>query len=923
MRNRMLAMLPLWVACIACATAQTRDTTPPSTPARLEATAQSPSQVLLTWNAANDANGVPLYKVFRNGAEAASASTNAHSDPGLVPGTRYVYRVAGVDPSGNVSALSAEVSVTTPPSNAFAVGDLVRTLRATEVRSAASSTATLLGSAPAGATGTVIAESASANGVAWWRIDYADAALADGWSAEASLERAGLSHAGNVTQIRALHRNGQTFITWHDAEEGQAGEKYRYTVYRSAQPITAANLVSAQRIASDVMHHSGKRIGHAFNLADRRNPAKPMAVLEQGGEQLPLWSGVLAYTAKASASAYYAVVARNTQTGQDLPLVAGSNSLANPVAEQVAALQPIPLWRAADVAPSVAISGEQGLPLMLSLHASAGVGLPAPADADAYLYYGTDAMGWQTGMQGSFGMQEFNAGQGYGFRVLKLQSSDAIVHPSGENAVETLWFGYNAVPQNSTDPLPRAHPYTENRLDWMLQWAVSRYGADPNRIYSEGYSMGGWGTVSYALRRPDRFAAVFPILPRTRQTALLNLAPGQPGYINKSSGANPLMPDGSTPYFDRMDSVAHVASRHDDLPFIGWAIGRQDGFATWGEQVAFVQALKANRHGFAFAWNNGDHSGGLAPIAQIRQYYPANLFARNKSYPAFSNSSIDSNIGDGSPTSGDLEGGINLGFRWSNLVDEPGQWSASVSNDLARAPMTVDITPRRAQQFKLVAGDQIRWTNSAGGSGTVTADAWKLATVTGIVIRPGTASVITLTKTTASAFDFALTVPGTATVAAGQSVDSSLAATLTSGVSTAVGFAASGLPAGASATFSATSCTPQCTTTLTLSTTAATPVGNHPVTLTATGGGLTRSASLMLTVTAATVAPAPDPIVSPPPPPPPSTGTSSPTPTPPNTSGTQADGTAGGSWSWSASLLLLLILGALHRVQPVREGDKP
>ncbi len=45
-----------------------------------------------------------------------------------------------------------------------------------------------------------------------------------------------------VKGIKAQYRNGQTFITWQDAAEGEAGMNYRYTVYSSDKPITEVPL---------------------------------------------------------------------------------------------------------------------------------------------------------------------------------------------------------------------------------------------------------------------------------------------------------------------------------------------------------------------------------------------------------------------------------------------------------------------------------------------------------------------------------------------------------------------------------------------------------------------------------------------------------------------------------------------------------
>jgi len=580
-----------------------------------------------------------------------------------------------------------------------------------------------------------------------------------------------LPAAAAVSDIKTLHRNGQTFVTWMDAETGTAGAKYRYTLYRSTSPITAATLSGAQGVATGILPFSGKRFGYAFNMADRTDAAKPMAIIQEGGSSLPLWSGLAVHTAQVNGSAYYAVVARDTVAGVDQPLVAGQNATTTPVLEAVAPLQPIQLHTAASVYPGVAITGQQGLPLLLSLHASSAGGGPPDERSDYYELFGNASMGYHDGLQTAFGVQEWRLPAG---NQLRLVARDTLVHPNGAQGFETFWFGYHVVPQwSAASAAPRAYPYTETRLDWMLQWAIARYGADPNRIYAEGTSMGGWGTMSYALRRPERFAALFPMLPRMRHLAVPNLVPGSPTSFTKAAGANPLMPDDTTRYFDRMDAVAYVAARHDDLPFIGWSIGRKDGYATWIEQVDFVKAMKANHHGFAFAWNNGNHSTGIEPMTIVRQDYRPELFARNKSYPAFGNSSIDDDLGNGDPANGALVGGINLGFAWDDIIDQPQQWSVRLSNRLAQARMTVDVTPRRLQQFKLNPGEQVSWTNSAGGSGVATADAWGLVTIAAVGIDPGQPSVLSLAKI-ASGDTTAPTVPAGLTAVAVSSAQINL-----------------------------------------------------------------------------------------------------------------------------------------------------
>ncbi|MCU0294290.1 MAG: hypothetical protein MUF10_20275, partial [Thermoanaerobaculaceae bacterium] len=47
------------------------------------------------------------------------------------------------------------------------------------------------------------------------------------------------------TALQAVHRSGQTFLTWSERVD-MTGERYR--VYRHSSPITATNLGSARRL---------------------------------------------------------------------------------------------------------------------------------------------------------------------------------------------------------------------------------------------------------------------------------------------------------------------------------------------------------------------------------------------------------------------------------------------------------------------------------------------------------------------------------------------------------------------------------------------------------------------------------------------------------------------------------------------------
>jgi len=541
-----------------------------------------------------------------------------------------------------------------------------------------------------------------------------------------------------VAAIRAAHRHGQTFVTWKDVAEGEEASKFRYSLYRSDQPITADNLDKAELCYHGVLYNSAKLFGHAFNLKDRLDPAKPYAIIEEAGKPLPAWSGLAVHTVQKAGKAYYAVVATDDKLKPVSVVVPGKSATTEAVDEKPGPIQPIKLYDSKERKTYVAqtsITGQKGLPLSVSLHGSQGAVGPAGEWVDYYLYFGTPAMGHRDGLPGVFTVQENRDKNGNG---LLLRPRDAIEHPSGRGAFETMWLGYYCVPQGAKHTEPRYYPFTENRLLWMIDWAVRRYEADPLRVSMGGSSMGGLGSINVGFRHPELFVAVYPT------TAPFLWWPPSSLHGNQGRDTKALMADGKTSYLDYTNSPRFAAERHEDMPFLGWAVGRRDPNHNWQEYIDMVKALTANHHGFAFSWNDGGHSEGGRALGPITRYYPAAKFARNRSYPAFGNSSLDHDLGKGGKEDGAREGGINLGFDWKDVIDEENKWSIAVSNELAKEAMTVDVTPRRCQKFKLKPGAECKWTTSTGASGTVAADQWGLVTVPKVVIKAEMGTVLTI-----------------------------------------------------------------------------------------------------------------------------------------------------------------------------------
>jgi glucose/arabinose dehydrogenase/chitodextrinase len=95
------------------ATAAVADTTPPSVPAGLTATAVSATQINLSWNASTDNVAVTGYQIFRNGTQIGTSTTTTFNNTGLSPSTSYSYTVRAVDAAANPSGQSAPASATT------------------------------------------------------------------------------------------------------------------------------------------------------------------------------------------------------------------------------------------------------------------------------------------------------------------------------------------------------------------------------------------------------------------------------------------------------------------------------------------------------------------------------------------------------------------------------------------------------------------------------------------------------------------------------------------------------------------------------------------------------------------------------------------------------------------------------------------
>ena len=236
--------------------------------------------------------------------------------------------------------------------------------------------------------------------------------------------------------------------------------------------------------------------------------------------------------------------------------------------------------------------------------------------------------------------------------------------------------------------------------------------------------------MSFAFRHPEIFAAVSAHVPMVAYNEG-DPAKGQAlGWHDNTFRLKPfcgplsLTCSAGMPLAERLDATAFVLAHPEDLPFLFLAHGRQDTSIPWHNNPPLYRALQARRQGCLVAWNDGAHPevDGLLP-ADVKRAATVGMarFALNRSYPAFSRASHDSNPGNGDNSDGDIVGFINRGLTWDDPVETPTRYEVLISGaaDAVELPMAVDITPRRCQAFRLNPGQACLAVNTDAAGKTI------------------------------------------------------------------------------------------------------------------------------------------------------------------------------------------------------------
>src|SRR4030095_9952696 len=103
------------------------------------------------------------------------------------------------------------------------------------------------------------------------------------------------------------------------------------------------------------------------------------------------------------------------------------------------------------------------------------------------------------------------------------------------------------------------------------------------------------------------------------------------------------------------------------IPLIFDIHGKNDTKVLWSaSKIEWYDSLQSNHIGGVFYWDQREHVGDGANFLPEETQPDFFRYAVNKSYPAFSNCSIDQNPGNGTKTNGNPYGALNGYLDWND-----------------------------------------------------------------------------------------------------------------------------------------------------------------------------------------------------------------------------------------------------------------
>ena len=550
----------------------------------------------------------------------------------------------------------------------------------------------------------------------------------------------------STTRLEAFSRSGQTFITWPE-NTSFSGEAYR--VYRHTAPITSSNLGSARLVAT-VAENSGVYT----NEVNSGSPYQSRYIIEDQGAQLPSGVGLHVHTTPESGATtqYYAIT--EIRSGVEQPLQSYM-TLSAGVSESKALPRPVIVYT----------NGKKTLythwmdyaawnPKFEGYAYNFWVGMPSSGNASALplqLHLHAWGESWQRYWTSG---DAYGSGSPYNFPTLWLESDD------NRN---TWWYGFanNVSRGQSANSSSVIYNYTEQRLLYCLQWITSSgspYRVDVQRIYLYGGSMGGSGALSFGLRHPEWFSALYALVPATDEASS---SWGRAGFDALwGTVSQNLLTNEGVGVHDRLNSQQYLLDhRGGPLPYTISFHGRRDTTIEWNTQgLPWNDEVSDAKAAGPAMWADSDHYSSFDVYNKdLFDNYHMDEFRlkRNESYLVFTDGPGDDNPTGSIPScrgsapygygyagnSVEWSGSSNPFMGFSAPIDTSSQYQVAIRlrSDICGWPTsgTTTLTLYRTQAFRPSSGQSLSWENrnSSGSllqSGTTTPDAWGRVSISGV-----------------------------------------------------------------------------------------------------------------------------------------------------------------------------------------------
>ena len=539
------------------------------------------------------------------------------------------------------------------------------------------------------------------------------------------------SFGSTVTNLIAAYSNGQVFLTWTNV----SSTNQQYNVYRSTSELISSSQLNSSTLLGFVRDSSAKN--YRLSLLDKKNI---FFKIKDNGQPLAASQGLYAVTCTDNTNSYYyAVTVTDLSSGtEDKQLTLGKNSLQSSVADKI--VKPLPVLQ-----DSIA-SGKSGIGAKYRY-------VQFVNNQETPLWPAMNSTG---SFEMNFYFEKFETAQSYPLMVLyngdvalsakkkpslpstftygyALGLDDWLPVKQGKNlGGDDYFMGYsqsfniytsnNPIPTNGTIKIYSQKSYLE-----AINWAESHFPVDTTRVYATGDSHTGFGALITAVTYPQKIAAIYATVEPVNIGPTGNQVYEEEWGMNTSKLNTDFMnPQTGLPIPITDFSDAQVMVHNDEflnVPMIFDVHGKNDTKVAWNSsKIEWLDSVQSNNIGGVFYWDQRQHGGNGKNFTNDETTPNFFRYQTTKSFPAFSNCTINQNPGNGDKNSGDPWGAINgyLDFN-DNITDQPCNYSINVfiknlyvGGVLAPKQYdtcTSDITIRRLQNFHPQNGQTVNWAN--------------------------------------------------------------------------------------------------------------------------------------------------------------------------------------------------------------------